>query len=66
MKRKEFVHNELEAITIVRESFNYGNEDKYFDCEFYSHNGEYLFKTYTYYMDFKIVYQDKSEKFVNL
>jgi hypothetical protein len=60
------VHNELEAIVLIKESFAYGKEEKFFDCEFFTHDGKYLFKTYTYFTDFKILYQDGKEKVISI
>lgn len=41
---KQFVHNQLEAETLIREAFQSGDEDRFDGARFYTHDGEFLFK----------------------
>jgi len=41
---KERVHNQLEAEVLIKEAFSKGDEDKYHETKFYTHDGDYLFK----------------------
>ena len=66
MEPKQRVHNELEAIVLIKESFKKGNEDRYFDCKFFNHDEDYLFTSYTYYHDFFLVYPDGSKKEISI
>lgn len=43
--RKERVHNEFEAVTLLKESHNRG-ENKYDGTKFNTHDGEYLFTSF--------------------
>ena len=40
---KQTVHNKLEGKTLIKEAYKNGDEAKYDECKFFSHEGEFLF-----------------------
>lgn len=41
---KVFVHNKLEATTLINEAFVAGDEEKYDGARFFTHDGDFIFK----------------------
>lgn len=41
--KKEYVHNHIEGKILIKDSYRHGDEEKYNGCQFYKHNGEFLF-----------------------
>lgn len=43
---KQYVHNELEAIVLIKESILSGDNERFDGARFYTHDGEFLFKSH--------------------
>lgn len=58
---KERVHNQLEAEVLIKQAYRHGDEEKYNGCQFFTHDGKFLFTCKTKLTEFEIDFSHNGE-----